>query len=94
MGVKLLLELRRPEGEQSPSWIARWTENMTRALDMLEAAGPDADRLDMGVITAGVAMTWIGFRLPDFDLVGGRPGLTALQRALEGRSSFAETRPA
>mgnify|MGYP000381770940 CR=1 FL=1 len=32
---------------------------MTRALDMLEAAGPDADRLDMGVITAGVAMTWI-----------------------------------
>ncbi len=93
MGVKLLLELRRPEGEQSPSWIARWTENMTRALDMLEAAGPDADRLDIGVITAGVAMTWIGFRHPDFDLVGGRPGLTALQRVLEGRSSFAETRP-
>ena len=26
MGVKLLLELRRPEGERSPSWMARWTE--------------------------------------------------------------------
>ena len=37
MGVKLLLEKRRPESEQSPSWIARWTENMARALDALEA---------------------------------------------------------
>lgn len=94
MGVKLVLELRRPEGERSPSWIARWTDNMARALDALEAARPDPARLDLGVITAGVAVTWIGFRHPDFDLAGGRPGLMALQAALEERSSFAETRPA
>ncbi len=93
MGVKLLLELRRPEAERSPTWIARWTENMARALDALEAARPDADRLDMGVITAGIAVTWIGFRHPDFDLATGRPGLVALQAALEARPSFADTRP-
>ena len=93
MGAKLLLELRRPETERSPSWMARWTENMGRALDALEAAAPDADRLDMGVITAGVAVTWIGFRHPDYDLASGRPGLVALQAALEARMSFAETRP-
>lgn len=93
MGVKLLLELRRPETERSPSWMARWTENMGRALDALEAAAPDPDRLDMGVITAGVAVTWIGFRHPGFDLGGGRPGLMALQAALEQRPSFAETVP-
>ena len=93
MGVKLLLELRRPETERSPSWMARWTENMGRALDALEAAAPDPDRLDMGVITAGVAVTWIGFRHPDYDLASGRPGLVALQAALEARMSFAETRP-
>lgn len=93
MGVKRLLELRRPEAERSPSWIARWTENMGRALDALEAAAPDPNRLDMGVITAGVAVTWIGFRHPDFDLAAGRPGLVALQAALEARDSFVRTRP-
>ena len=94
MGVKLLLELRRPEGERSPSWMARWTENMGRALDALEVARPDAARLDMGVITAGVAVAWIGFRHPGYDWRSGRPHLTALHAALETRPSFAETRPA
>lgn len=94
MGVKLLLEKRRPEAERSPSWIARWTDNMARALDALEAARPDPARLDMGVITAGVAVTWVGFRHPDFDLAAGRPGLMALQAALEARPSFAGTHPA
>ena len=93
MGVKLVLEKRRPEQERSPSWIERWTANMGRALDTLEAAAPDASRLDMGVITAGVAVTWIGFRHPDFDWKTGRPGLVALQAALEARPSFAGTRP-
>lgn len=94
MGVKLLLELRRPEAEQSPSWIARWTENMARALDALEAARPDPEHLDIGVITAGVAVTWIGFRHPGFDLATCRPGLVALQAALEARPSFRQTHPA
>lgn len=93
MGVKLLLEQRRPEAERSPSWIERWTLNMGRSLDALEAAAPDAARLDMGVITAGVAVTWIGFRHPDFDWKAGRPNLTALQAALESRPSFLATRP-
>lgn len=94
MGVKLVLEKRRPEAERSPSWIARWTENMGRALDALEAARPDPTRLDMGVITAGVAVTWIGFRHPDYDWKTGRPGLVALQQSLEARDSFRQTYPA
>lgn len=93
MGVKLVLEKRRPEHERSPSWMERWTVNMGRALDALEAASPDAARLDMGVITAGVAVTWISFRHPDYDWRTGRPGLVALQAALEARPSFMQTRP-
>ena len=93
MGVKLVLEKRRPDHERSPSWIARWTANMGRALDGLEAMSPDATRLDVGVITAGVAVTWLGFRHPDYDWKTGRPRLFALQAALEARPSFAETRP-
>lgn len=93
MGVKWLLELRRPEHERSPSWIARWTLNLDRSLDALEAARPDPAVLDMGTITAAVAVTWISFRHPDHDWQTGRPYLVALQTALEARPSFVDTRP-
>ena len=94
MGVKLVLEKRRPESERAPSWIARWTANLGRALDALEAAAPEPrGPLDVGVITAGVAGTWIGFRHPDFDWTAGRPRLKALTDALETRDSFRETYP-
>ena len=39
MGVKLVIEKRRPESERSPSWMARWTRNMLRALDAATEAG-------------------------------------------------------
>lgn len=94
MGVKLVLENRRPEHERSPSWIARWTAGMGRALDALEAWNPPADPLDLGVIATGCTVTWIGFRHPDFDWKSGRPNLTALSEKLEQRPSFRETYPA
>ncbi|HEY1224082.1 MAG TPA: glutathione S-transferase N-terminal domain-containing protein [Brevundimonas sp.] len=92
-GVKRVLELRRPESERSPSWMARWTAGMQRTLDVLEASNLQPDPLDMGVITVGVALTWISFRHPDIDWKSGRPNLVALQGALEQRPSFVETAP-
>jgi len=94
MGVKLVLEKRRPEHERSPSWMERWSGNMGRALDALEAANLSADDFHIGSLTAGVALTWLDFRHPDFDWASGRPGLVALQTALEARPSFVATRPA
>lgn len=93
MGVKLVLEKRRPEYERSVMWIERWTANMGRALDALEAENLSADVIDMGSITAGVALTWIGFRHPDYDWKTGRPNLVAFVDAIEARSSFVETFP-
>ena len=93
MGVKWVLEKRRPEGERSPTWMGRWADRMGRCLDGLEAAGLSAEPLDMGVITAGCVVTWIDFRHPEFDWRIGRPNLVALQAALETRPSFADTRP-
>ena len=93
MGVKWVLENRRPEHERSPGWIARWQEGLTRCLDALESWAPPAAPLDIGVITTGVALTWIGFRHPDFDWMSGRPYLVALQAELEARPSFQATFP-
>lgn len=93
MGVKWVLEKRRPESERSPSWIARWSENLARALDALEATDPSTDDWHIGTLTAGVAMTWMNFRHPESDTATGRPKLVALQTALEQRQSFIETYP-
>jgi len=94
MGVKLVLEKRRPEQERSPSWISRWTFNMGRSLDALEAAAPSAEDFNMGVLSAGIAVSWVSFRHPDYDWQTGRPNLVALQAALEQRPSFQATVPA
>lgn len=93
MGVKRVLELRRPQSERSPSWIARWTDHIHRALDALEATEIDGTQLDMGSITAAVAVSWIEFRHPDIDWRTGRPRLVALRDAMEQRPSFVATRP-
>ncbi|HYE43644.1 MAG TPA: glutathione S-transferase N-terminal domain-containing protein [Caulobacteraceae bacterium] len=93
MGVKLVLEKRRPESERSPSWISRWTEGMNRALDALEHWDIQPEIYDLGVIATGVSVTWIGFRHPELDWQANRPGLVALQAALEQRPSFVETYP-
>lgn len=93
MGVKLVLEKRRPEHERSPMWIERWTANMGRTLDALEGETLSADVIDMGSITAAIAVTWIGFRHPDYDWKTGRPKLVAFQTAMEARESFKDTYP-
>lgn len=93
MGVKLVLEKRRPEAERSPGWMSRWTLNMGRALDALEAGDIDPDALNLGTITAAVAVSWISFRHPDYDWKTGRPRLQLLQTEFELRDSFRTTRP-
>ncbi|MGI4818909.1 MAG: glutathione S-transferase N-terminal domain-containing protein [Janthinobacterium lividum] len=93
MGVKLVLEKRRPEHERSASWIERWTANMGRALDALEAENLDASDINLGTITAATAVTWICFRHPDYDWKTGRPKLVAFQQAMEERDSFKQTYP-
>lgn len=94
MGVKMVLEKRRPEHERSPSWMARWRRGLDRSLDALEAIDMADDPLHLGTITAAVAGTWIGFRHPDIPWRDGRPRLSALVDTLEHRDSFRATAPA
>jgi glutathione S-transferase len=93
MGVKWVLEKRRPEAERSPTWIARWQEGLGRTLDALEGHDLNATRPDLGVITTGVLLTWLGFRHPEYDWRTGRPRLVYLAAGLEERPSFVETYP-
>ena len=93
MGVKLVLEKRRPEEERSPLWIRRWTENLLRTLDVLDDQNQQAQPLDIAVITTGAVLAWLNLRHPDLDWKTGRPKLVALQAKLETLPSFVDTYP-
>jgi glutathione S-transferase len=94
MTVKRVMEMRRPDGEKSPTWIGHWEDGMARGLDAAEAVAPDASTVDLGAIALAVAATYLEFRRPEMGWRTGRPRLAALTDALEARSSFKETYPA
>ena len=91
--VKLRQEALRPEAERSAHHGARWRRSAARALDALEAEGPDGG-LDLGEIMLTVMLDYVDFRAPELDWRAGRPNLQARWRRLEGRPSFRATAPA
>jgi glutathione S-transferase len=97
LAVKLVLEGRRPEGERSPTWIARWTAGIERALDVAEQKAPDpvdgGGAVDLGMISLGIVGPYLDFRQPHIDWRSGRPRLVALTDSLAKRPSFAATAP-
>lgn len=93
MGVKLILETRRPEHERSASWMERWRTGLFRALDVLEAQVPAGQGMDMAGITIAAAASWLDFRHPDLDWRTGHPKIAAVQAQLEARDSFKATTP-
>lgn len=93
MGVKLILEMRRPESERSPTWLTRWRAGLERTLDRLEQEDVSDAPLDMGNLTTGVLLSWLDFRHPHIEWRYNRPRLDALRSALEARDSFKATRP-
>lgn len=94
VAVKLVVESRRPEAEQSALWIARWTAGLHRSLDRIEAeAVLDGDALDMGAIALGVLGPYLDFRHPALRWREAHPRLAGLCDRLDRRTSFVETRP-
>lgn len=93
MTVKQVLEGRRPEAQRNAEWTGYWKQGQGLALDQLEAKAIQPDALDLGVIATGIALTYLDFRMPDFDWRAGRPWLAALQGKLEKRESFRATFP-
>jgi glutathione S-transferase len=93
MTVKQVLERRRPEAQQNAEWTGYWKQGQRLALDQLEAKALQPEPFDLGVLSVGVALTYLDFREPDGDWRTGRPWLAALQGKLEKRESFRATFP-
>ena len=92
-GITIFLERKREAARQDPAWIARQREKVeqgiaTVAKSVAARAGPMA----LGDIACGCALFWLEFRLPEFRWRDD-PALKSWAEKLEGRPSFAATRP-
>lgn len=84
-------ELRRPDVAQQASLIATWTERRGATLDLLESQVKSSSPLDIGDITIGVLLDYLGFRFPEFDWRSIRPKLAAWHDEITARPSFCAT---
>lgn len=96
--VAIVLEARRPEAQQSESWVARQKLKIERALAEIERrASPTSwlhgQTLSLGDIAVGVALAYLDLRVPDHDWRAAQPRLAALTERLFARPSFADTKP-
>jgi glutathione S-transferase len=91
--VKLRQEAMRPEAQRSPFHTERWERSVRRALDALEAEGPDGG-FDLGEISLAIALEYIDFRAAHLDWRSGRPNLIARWKRLASRPSLRATAPA
>lgn len=95
--VATVFETRRPEAQQSPLWLERWRDAVTRSLDVMEAAAAEKDEasesLDLGGVAWGCALGYLDFRLDALGWREGRPALTAWAERTLARESFATTAP-
>jgi glutathione S-transferase len=96
--VTAFLESRRPDGERSPSWIARQRDKVNLALKAMSNELGDqpwchGPSLTLADIAVGCALGYVSFRLGDIRWNDQHPNLEALYEKLMQRASFADTVP-
>ncbi len=97
-GVAIVLELRRPENERSPAWMARQRGKLERGLaamskELGQRQWCTSEAMNLADIATGCALLWLDFRFPDLGWRGQYPNLDALAKKLAQRKSFKETPP-
>lgn len=96
--VAAFLESRRPDGERSPSWIARQRGKTTQALKVMsqelgEQPWCHGNSLSLADIAVGCALGYVSFRLGDIPWSKEYPNLSQLYEKLMQRPAFVDTVP-
>lgn len=90
----IVMERRRPEGEQSPSWMERWAAAIGRSLDAVETEiGSFPAKPDLAHIAVACALAYLDFRLPDLEWRNARPAMGKWFDKFAERPSMKDTRP-
>jgi glutathione S-transferase len=95
--VPVVIERRRPAGERSRDFERRQVGKMRRGLEALAIDPPKApaprEAPTFGLIAAGCALRYLGFRLGDETALALPDTLVPVHEALEARDSFQATAP-
>ncbi len=90
----LVMERRRPQGENSLDWMQRWIKEIGRSLNQVETQiGGLPSELSLAQIALASALGYLDFRLPDLAWRGGREGSAAWYQGFAERPSMQETWP-
>lgn len=90
----LVMEMRRPEGERSQSWIDRWTAGIYRSVDAIDAeAGSLSADVTLAHVAFGCALGYLDFRLGDLNWRDGRANAAAWYETFGARPSMTSTDP-
>lgn len=85
-----VVELRRPEAEQSQHWLGRWRGAIERGLDVVETEiGSLPADMTLAHIAIGCALGYLDFRLPDLNDRSTHPSTDQWFAALSQRPSMA-----
>ncbi len=86
-------ELMRDADEQSAWWMERQLGIVERAVDAMEAAADTYTGIDIGLLTTGISLGYLDFRLPDFDWREDHPRLASWYQEIAARPSLQDTTP-
>ncbi len=90
----LVVESRRPEVQQSPSWNERWNSAIDRGLDVLEAEADSlAQQPSLAHIAYGCALGYLDFRLSHLAWRAKHPKTATWFETFSQRPSMAATQP-
>lgn len=87
-----VVEGRRPDGERSPSWLARQQAALDRAIAHL-ATEPVPAQFDMGALSLACALDYLHFRLPELAWAERAPAWGAWFDGVNQRPSMRATDP-
>jgi len=91
----IVMESRRPEGEQSPSWIDHWALAISRAAAALDKeAGSFSEKVDIGQIAVASAFGYLDLRLDHLGWRAGNDAAASWYADFSERPSMIATSPA
>lgn len=94
LAVATVMERARPDNEQSPGSMTRWRGKIERAVAGIgEAVADTHGEIDLGRIALAVALSYLDFRMPEYDWRGERPELIDWHANLCARQFMEETAP-
>ncbi len=92
--VHIVMERRRPDGEQSQTWIKRWFSQISQSLDTAENTLEQLpEAISLAQLALVAALAYLSFRLPDYEWIKNHSKLNVWYTSIADRTAIQQTEP-